>query len=388
MQKKWKLNNKGMTLLEVIVAFAIFAVAATILFAGFNGAFKVIQNSNAIKDASQGSAGELEKKDYTIAPDEEKENVKSIIAKLPENKTLEITGGYFSATKNKSNDQTPITQTLFTAQTLVPKKIPEVPKDSKGVPVVPTPNLKNPKANDAYFMPDWDVTQLTFLGTTGNISPPLGKDNYPFGKESTKKKKTYFTIYGGELKKGVIDSMGAMSGEIPFEIKLLENEVVPEDEHLQQLFFVDEPSLNGGNGSGNGHLTYHVKFMYLGSNDNNNNNNTIPITLMLNKSNNIVTVQPEGTTALTLQTCEGENNTILYLPKDLVASPVSISGTGTMPENWTSNVLKKGFYEIPNNTDIIKAFYDDQAFKTFENYKKEYTVEELNNFGITAVEQP
>ncbi|MEG1106977.1 MAG: prepilin-type N-terminal cleavage/methylation domain-containing protein, partial [Eubacterium sp.] len=60
MQKKWKLNNKGMTLLEVIVAFAIFAVAATILFAGFNGAFKVIQNSNAIKDASQGSAGELE----------------------------------------------------------------------------------------------------------------------------------------------------------------------------------------------------------------------------------------------------------------------------------------------------------------------------------------
>ncbi|MEG1694520.1 MAG: hypothetical protein RR310_04555, partial [Eubacterium sp.] len=269
-----------------------------------------------------------------------------------------------------------------------PKKIPEVPKDSKGVPVVPTPNLKNPKANDAYFMPDWDVTQLTFLGTTGNISPPLGKDNYPFGKESTKKKKTYFTIYGGELKKGVIDSMGAMSGEIPFEIKLLENEVVPEDEHLQQLFFVDEPSLNGGNGSGNGHLTYHVKFMYLGSNDNNNNNNTIPITLMLNKSNNIVTVQPEGTTALTLQTCEGENNTILYLPKDLVASPVSISGTGTMPENWTSNVLKKGFYEIPNNTDIIKAFYDDQAFKTFENYKKEYTVEDLNNFGITAVEQP
>ncbi|MEG1695364.1 MAG: prepilin-type N-terminal cleavage/methylation domain-containing protein, partial [Eubacterium sp.] len=137
MQKKWKLNNKGMTLLEVIVAFAIFAVAATILFAGFNGAFKVIQNSNAIKDASQGSAGELEMKDYTIAPDEKKENVKSIIAKLPEGKILEITGGYFSATKNKSNDQTPITQTLFTAQTLVPKKIPEVPKDSKGVPVVP-----------------------------------------------------------------------------------------------------------------------------------------------------------------------------------------------------------------------------------------------------------
>ncbi|MEG1939739.1 MAG: prepilin-type N-terminal cleavage/methylation domain-containing protein [Eubacterium sp.] len=388
MQKKWKLNNKGMTLLEVIVAFAIFAVAATILFAGFNGAFKVIQNSNAIKDASQGSAGELEKKDYTIAPDEEKENVKSIIAKLPENKTLEITGGYFSATKNKSNDQTPITQTLFTAQTLVPKKIPEVPKDSKGVPVVPTPNLKNPKENDAYFMPDLAVNKLNFLDSTGNISPPLDKKDYPFGQASTERKKTYFTIYGGELKKGVIDSMGAMSGEIPFEIKLLENEVVPEDEHLQQLFFVDEPSLNGGNGSGNGHLTYHVKFMYLGSNDNNNNNNTIPITLMLNKSNNIVTVQPEGTTALTLQTCEGENNTILYLPKDLVASPVSISGTGTMPENWTSNVLKKGFYEIPNNTDIIKAFYDDQAFKEFENYKKEYTVEDLNNFGITAVEQP
>lgn len=59
MKKQWKLDNKGMTLLEVIVAFAIFAIAATILITGFNGALRVMGNSEAIKDASQENTGKL-----------------------------------------------------------------------------------------------------------------------------------------------------------------------------------------------------------------------------------------------------------------------------------------------------------------------------------------
>lgn len=59
MKKRWKLDNKGMTLLEVIVAFAIFAIAATILITGFNGALKVMGNSEKIKNASQENTGKL-----------------------------------------------------------------------------------------------------------------------------------------------------------------------------------------------------------------------------------------------------------------------------------------------------------------------------------------
>ncbi|MEG2285984.1 MAG: prepilin-type N-terminal cleavage/methylation domain-containing protein, partial [Eubacterium sp.] len=146
MQKKWKLNNKGMTLLEVIVAFAIFAVAATILFAGFNGAFKVIQNSNAIKDASQGSAGELEMNKGTVM-----ESAPEFIdaTGLETSEPFKIYGKYYAATKKKSNDQTEVSQTMFKADALTPPPIPTVPKSKEAVPVVPTPNLKNPKENDA-----------------------------------------------------------------------------------------------------------------------------------------------------------------------------------------------------------------------------------------------
>ena len=59
MKKQWKLDNKGMTLLEVIVAFAIFAIAAPILITGFIGALKVMGNSEKIKNASQENTGKL-----------------------------------------------------------------------------------------------------------------------------------------------------------------------------------------------------------------------------------------------------------------------------------------------------------------------------------------
>lgn len=74
MKKRWKLDNKGMTLLEVIVAFAIFAIAAVILMSGFSIALRVMGNSNEIKEASQSNAGKLNVKDSGL---EDLESVKN-----------------------------------------------------------------------------------------------------------------------------------------------------------------------------------------------------------------------------------------------------------------------------------------------------------------------
>ncbi|MEG0509286.1 MAG: prepilin-type N-terminal cleavage/methylation domain-containing protein [Eubacterium sp.] len=365
MQKKWKLNNKGMTLLEVIVAFAIFAVAATILFAGFNGAFKVIQNSNAIKDASQGSAGELEMKDYTIAPDEKKENVKSIIAKLPENKTLEITGGYFSATKNKSNDQTPITQTLFTAQTLVPKKIPEVPKDSKGVPVVPK---KGKEPEDAYYSWDDNVKPSSFFKNDGSLetepTDPFRKNNWPW--------KSYVDVYG-EHHKGVVNSFSLIIGFYRQDVEVSANK------HLEQLFFVYGKPFVMYSEFPNGKLTYHAKFVYLG--DPNSDSNGMTMHVGYGKDGK---VDSKGTTSLIFGSYDKKTNlkTILYLPKEFTIEYERPDGS------IVQATVPAGFYELPDNTDILKVAYDDEFRKKFESYYRTYTKSQLEEMGITAVEQP
>lgn len=92
MKKQWKLDNKGMTLLEVIVAFAIFAIAATILITGFNGALKVMGNSEKIKNASQESASLVE------IQDTEPSSGKAILDIGEE--TYEVNGNYYLADKD------------------------------------------------------------------------------------------------------------------------------------------------------------------------------------------------------------------------------------------------------------------------------------------------
>lgn len=112
MKKQWKLDNKGMTLLEVIVAFAIFAIAATILITGFNGALKVMGNSEKIKNASQENTGKLNAVGSTALDDfEELKN--SEITTIPENgkttmltffKKYAVPGTFYIATSTEKTD--------------------------------------------------------------------------------------------------------------------------------------------------------------------------------------------------------------------------------------------------------------------------------------------
>ncbi|WP_270507927.1 prepilin-type N-terminal cleavage/methylation domain-containing protein [Eubacterium limosum] len=142
MKKQWKLDNKGMTLLEVIVAFAIFAIAATILITGFNGALKVMQNSNEIKDKSQEVSGELELngaetesgeiKFVTVALDEK--------GNVVENSNVEcnIVGEYQTA-KAKKSDGLEVLQKIFITDKAEPAPTPTVSPTTPSPSVVPTP---------------------------------------------------------------------------------------------------------------------------------------------------------------------------------------------------------------------------------------------------------
>lgn len=135
MKKQWKLDNKGMTLLEVIVAFAIFAIAATILITGFNGALKVMGNSEAIKDASQGNASGLE---ISGSPLDAIEGVTVEILEGDPDRisfgSYSISGVFRTATSNKKNDGMEMSLKMFEPDTKV-----------LVTPTVPTPEPTTPK---------------------------------------------------------------------------------------------------------------------------------------------------------------------------------------------------------------------------------------------------
>lgn len=122
MKKQWKLDNKGMTLLEVIVAFAIFAIAVLILMSGFNGALKVIVNSNAIKDASQQSASDIE-----LELDGDK-----MSGTVTDSNGLQLTGNFYIAeTEKKNNDGLSVIQRSFVVGALVEPTVPKPPEEKE-----------------------------------------------------------------------------------------------------------------------------------------------------------------------------------------------------------------------------------------------------------------
>lgn len=127
MKKQWKLDNKGMTLLEVIVAFAIFAIAATILITGFNGALKVMGNSEAIKDASQESASDIE-----LELDGDKK-----LGTVITSNGYRLTGSFYIAeTAKKNNDGLSVTQQSFVVDALTKPTAPEPPEEEQKEPVI------------------------------------------------------------------------------------------------------------------------------------------------------------------------------------------------------------------------------------------------------------
>ncbi len=142
MKKQWKLDNKGMTLLEVIVAFAIFAIAATILITGFNGALKVMGNSEAIKDASQKNASGLDVSGTTF---EQMEGLKDITSVTKDENTVltfdgyKISGTLITATTAKTNDEMEMSLKMFEPNT-----------EGLVTPTVQTPEQKPDPEPDEY----------------------------------------------------------------------------------------------------------------------------------------------------------------------------------------------------------------------------------------------
>ena len=145
MKKQWKLDNKGMTLLEVIVAFAIFAIAATILITGFNGALKVMGNSEKIKNASQENTGKLNAVGASAL--EEFEGLqnseiteKDGLLKLKFESVYEVPGTFYTATSKEKTDMDmkmfqPDGSDLVVPSVTVPKKPGEKEPDPPEDPV-------------------------------------------------------------------------------------------------------------------------------------------------------------------------------------------------------------------------------------------------------------
>lgn len=154
MKKKWKLDNKGMTLLEVIVAFAIFAIAATILITGFNGALKVMGNSNEIKNKSQEVSGELE---LNGASAEEGEiNFRVVALDKDGNEVMNSNGNYkllgeYQTAKATKSDGLEVLQKVFLANVTQPAPTPTV-NPTPSPSVVPTPIPTTNWSKDPYYV--------------------------------------------------------------------------------------------------------------------------------------------------------------------------------------------------------------------------------------------
>ncbi|MEG1107102.1 MAG: hypothetical protein RSE20_10265, partial [Eubacterium sp.] len=313
------------------------------------------QNSNAIKDASQGSAGELEMDKGTVM-----ENAPKFIdaTGLEPSTSFKIDGEYYAATKKKSNDQTEVSQTMFKAVALTPPPIPTVTVDNREAkPLVP----KNGKEEeDAYYSDDNTIGDHSFFQPNGNLMAQKNEAFYPFRNKKGEQYPTYVQTYG-QLHKGVIKttrlsiSMGTVN--------------VPPDEHLEQLFFTKSiPFENNVNGD----LIYHTKFVYIGA-DSLATSNGIEITVGYDENDK---VDPNKTTSLIFESySEAQETTILYLPQKFNITCKKIS-----EEIVSNGSLDPGFYLLPDKTDILKTGYDQDFHTKFmkDYYVKDgYTMDQL-----------
>ncbi|MEG0377273.1 MAG: prepilin-type N-terminal cleavage/methylation domain-containing protein [Eubacterium sp.] len=353
MKKMWKLDNKGMTLLEVIIAFAIFASAAVILIAGFNIAFKVIENSNEIKDKSQESAAELEMFEGIVP-------IPSTINLKVGNENFDVNGNYYTTSMQK-NDGILITQTMFEAKKLEPPPSPSVPVEDE-IPVIPK------DVTQAYFNPDLDplLGQGVYFTATGELN-----------KEAFQ---SFLNVYGKNIKKGVVTNL----------IRIESPVVVGPNSNLEQLFFVPTENINIptlSNISFEGlknEITYCVKFMYLGREDIDQNSVVLDVQFREDGS-----VDKDNLAKLKLKSFDGSGtgDTVLYLPK-LLKLKARVPEENTLPEGFVKSI-EPGYYLVPSDTDLIKALYDedlnDKFSKISENtyYRSfEQIKSELDRIGV------
>lgn len=157
-----------MTLLEVIVAFAIFAIAATILITGFNGALKVMGNSEKIKNASQENTGKLNAVGASAL--EEFEGLKDSeiiknegLLKLKFESVYALPGTFYTATSKEKTDMDMKMFQLDGNNLVVPSVI--VPKKDQEEEKPPEePDVPNTGDN---------VSNNVFNGQSGNYNKNL-----------------------------------------------------------------------------------------------------------------------------------------------------------------------------------------------------------------------
>lgn len=344
MKKQWKLDNKGMTLLEVIVAFAIFAIAATILITGFNGALKVMGNSEKIKNASQENTGKLNAVGASAL--EEFEGLKnSEITTIPE-KSSETTMLTLTFDKNKyavpgrfyiatSTEKTDMDMKMFQpdGKDLVTPTIDKPVKKGDC-----TKEVEVPKRKEAYFNDSVDVGSMEgiFMYSDGNFH------------------ESAFTavdkILGTTFTKAVIEESFKFTGN-----ELQKNP----NKHVQQFYFINKIPFVFSESTVK--KAYAVRFLYLGSNNPEIEENalTLKVKYEYDWDTHKITdkVNEYGTNSFTLYSYENNNNTVLYLPKPLEIEAIGyVDGVSTSTSSKVT--LQKGFYSIPSGTDIMKAAYD------------------------------
>lgn len=345
MKKRWKLDNKGMTLLEVIVAFAIFAIAATILITGFNGALKVMGNSEAIKNASQGNASGLE---IAGSPLDEIEGVTvDILEGDPDYISFgsySISGVFRTATSNKKNDGMEMSLKMFEPDTkvLVTPTVPtpSVIDEKKELPI---PNRENAYYNDR----TQGINNQVFMTQSD------GRFDASFFSE-------YQRIKGKTQIRGVVTETQKYPGNL---------EQGP-NSNVQQLYFIAENPMEFSDQSGS--ISYAVKFLNIGNPDT-KSSTQIKVNLVYQNPS-----QRTFQNRFVLKSYENNLDTILYLPKDLIlTTDVICYDDKQNTPIFEPKTIQAGYYRLPGNgtdgTDILKAAYDDNFFYKFKNeYKVSY----------------
>ena len=361
-------DNRGMTLMEVIVALMLFVFVFLILGYGINSALKVMGNANAINNATQSNASGLESLGTSLESSQ-----KATLTPL-ENKLLinncALNGKFETATTSKTNDGTSMTLTLFqpaapSATVPLPTLTAE-PTTDKTV-VVPSKGTEKENSGNAYYSPDTDYNNKTFISSQGQL---IGENE--FGNWNG----TYDSKYG-VLHKGVTSSQ--------FTTTYVVNNTA--NKYLQQLFFINsEPFVFSHNWTGG--FVFSVDFIYIG-NGNDKTLTTVETYYYEYGTSNSHTYSFQNATSLIIKPYTSGSHTILYLPQDwkLITKPTTVKYTddGTLTEYPSeSHVIPAGYYDLPDGTDLLKAAYDDTTYNTILSYKKSYSdvAARLTELGI------
>ena len=127
-------------------------------------------------------------------------------------------------------------------------------------------------------------------------------------------------------------------------------------------------------GEQSGKISYAVKLMYIGKAGNKTN---ITTNIVLNDEGTDI----DKVNRFILNSYENAN-TILYLPEDMVISAKVICYNPAVNKVYNQVTLPKGFYSVPNDTDLLEIVYDEKKHAEFLSYKTEFTKSALEELGI------